>query len=62
MTSRRTNNVNVYAFRLMHNGVLVRDFIPVRIGMEGAMKDALTHRFYRNAGTGNFSYGSDKAA
>lgn len=38
------------------------DLIPVRVGMEGAMKDTLTRRFYHNAGTGNFSYGADKAS
>ena len=48
--------------RLYSNNVLARDMVPVRIGTEGALKDALTRRFYRNAGTGNFSYGADKAA
>ena len=41
------------------NGVLVRDFVPVRIGTEGAMEDTLTRRFYRNSGTGTFKYGND---
>ena len=45
--------------RLYSNSALVRDFIPVRVGTEGAMMDALTRRVYRNAGTGAFTYGND---
>ena len=46
MTARRTNNVNVYSFKLTDDGVLVRDMIPVRFKnennqSEGAMYDRL---------------------
>lgn len=50
-----------YSAKYYRNGVLIQDLIPVRVGTEGSMKDALTRRFYRNGGTGNFSYGADKA-
>ena len=43
--------------------VLVRSFLPVRVGAgsswEGAMMDTLTRRIYRNQGTGAFVYGAD---
>lgn len=45
--------------KLYSNNVLVRDFVPVRVGMEGAMMDRLTNKIYRNAGTGAFLRGSD---
>lgn len=48
-----------YRFRHYRNGVLLQDFLPVRVGTEGAMMDVLTRRIYRNAGTGAFSYGND---
>lgn len=38
---------------------IVRSFLPVRVGTEGAMMDTLTRRIYRNAGTGAFTYGND---
>ena len=57
------SGVRIAALRLYSNGVLVRDYQPVRVGSgstwEGAMMDVLTRRIYRNAGTGAFSYGND---
>ena len=50
----------MYSFKMWQDGVLVRDFIPVRVGMEGAMMDRLTRKIYRNAGTGAFKIGADK--
>lgn len=41
------------------NAPLVRSFLSVRVGTEGAMMDVLTRRIYRNAGTGAFGYGND---
>lgn len=54
----------VYSCKIWDNGVLVRDFRPVRVGTdatswEGAMMDVLTRRIYRNAGSGAFGYGND---
>lgn len=67
MTARRTNNVNVYSFKLTDDGVLVRDMIPVRftneLGQsEGAMYDCVSGQLFRNAGTGAFLYGNDMTA
>ena len=45
---------------IWENDIPVRNYIPVRVGTEGAMMDTLTRRIYRNAGTGNFGYGNDK--
>lgn len=53
----------IYDCELHDNDVLVRNFLPVRVGSgstwEGAMMDVLTRRIYRNAGTGAFTYGND---
>lgn len=46
----------IYSLQIYAGTALVRDFIPVRVGMEGAMMDRLTRRIYRNAGTGSFNY------
>lgn len=63
----RTNGgfCRLYSFSLYDNGVLVRDFVPVRftneLGQsEGAMYDKVIGRLFRNAGTGAFLYGNDK--
>jgi len=52
-------------FRIVDDGVLVRDFIPVRftneLGQsEGAMYDSVSKQLFRNQGTGAFTYGGDK--
>lgn len=50
----------IYWLKIEKAGVLVRDFVPVRVGMEGAMMDRLTRKIYRNAGTGAFKFGADR--
>jgi hypothetical protein len=62
----------VYAFAIYNGDVLVRDFIPVRVGTTGAIYDkrgvggmnpdgtARNDGMYFNRGTGNFGYGNDK--
>lgn len=42
------------------NGVIVRDFIPVRIGTTGYMYDKVSGKLFGNAGTGSFILGPDK--
>lgn len=42
------------------NGVLVRDFVPVRVGNVGYMYDKVSGKLFGNAGTGNFILGPDK--
>ena len=62
-----------FAFvKIYQNGVLVRDFIPVRIGTTGVLYDkrgvggmnpdgtARNDGMYYNRGTGDFGYGNDK--
>ena len=44
------------------SGVLVRDFIPVRVGTTGYLYDRVSGQLFRNAGTGAFTIGPDKAA
>jgi hypothetical protein len=45
--------------KLSSSGAFTREYIPVRVGTEGAMMDTLTRRIYRNAGTGAFTFGND---
>lgn len=40
--------------RIWQGGVLVRDFVPVRIGAEGALYDRVSGTLFTNAGTGSF--------
>lgn len=41
------------------NGVLVRDYIPVRRGTVGYLYDRVSGKLFGNAGTGAFTYGND---
>ena len=45
--------------KIWQNGVLVRDYIPVRKGTVGYLYDRVSGKLFGNAGTGVFSYGSD---
>lgn len=68
------SNMRLYSLKIYLNGVLVRDFIPVRVGTTGAMYDRLgtggmnpdgsarTDGFYFNRGTGAFIIGPDTNA
>jgi len=49
----------VYSYKLYDNDILVRDFIPVRIGNIGYMFDKVTGKMFGNSGTGNFILGPD---
>jgi hypothetical protein len=42
------------------NDILVRDFIPVRVGNVGYMYDKVSGQLFGNSGTGNFILGPDK--
>ena len=50
----------LYSFQIYDNDVLVRDYIPVRVGQEGCLYDKVTQEIYRNAGTGSFVLGGDR--
>lgn len=48
-------------FKLYDGDVLLRDYIPVRVGQVGYLYDKVTKTLYGNAdGTGAFTFGSDK--
>lgn len=51
----------IYYCQLRDNGVLVRDFIPVRIGTIGYMYDKVSGKLFGNQGTGSFILGPDVA-
>ena len=46
--------------RIYENGVIVRDFIPVRVGDVGYLYDRVSGQLFGNAGTGAFIIGPDK--
>lgn len=45
--------------RMTVDGVLVRDFIPVRVGQVGYMYDKVSKQLFGNSGTGSFTLGAD---
>ena len=47
------------ACKIYVNGVLVRDFIPVRVGTVGYLYDRVSGKLFGNAGTGDFVLGPD---
>jgi hypothetical protein len=49
----------LYNFKDYFNNVLVRDFIPVRIGTTGYLYDKVQGKLYGNSGTGSFTLGPD---
>lgn len=49
----------MYSFKIYQNGVLVRDFIPVRKGTTGYLYDRVSGKLFGNAGTGDFVLGPD---
>ena len=48
------------AFKIYQDGVLVRDFIPVRIGTTGALYDKVDKNVHYNLLAGEFILGPDK--
>ena len=58
-------NMRLYSMSMKQNGVLIRDFIPVRFTNERgetecALYDRVSCQLFRNAGTGAFVIGPDK--
>lgn len=53
------STAKIFACRIYTGETLTLDLIPVRVGTVGQMYDQINNTFYTNAGTGNFSYGSD---
>lgn len=50
----------LYASQFVKDGVLVRDYIPVRVGTIGYLYDKVSGELFGNAGTGDFVLGPDK--
>ena len=46
--------------KIYQNGILVRDYIPVRVGDVGCFYDRVSGQLFGNAGTGAFIIGPDK--
>ena len=53
------SGVRIAALKLYFNGVLVRDYIPVRKGTVGYLYDRVSGKLFGNAGTGDFVLGPD---
>ena len=54
------SNVRISHAKLFDNGVIVREYIPVRVGDVGYTYDRVTGELFGNAGTGAFIIGPDK--
>ena len=50
----------LYYVKILNNGVLQRDLIPVRVGTIGYMYDKISGTLFGNSGTGSFILGPDK--
>ena len=53
-------NGKIYYCKIWQDNVLVRDFIPVRVGQVGYMYDKVSGQLFGNVGTGSFILGNDK--
>ena len=49
----------IKSYKLLFDGVVVRDYIPVRVGQVGYMYDRVSGQLFGNAGTGEFILGPD---
>ena len=50
----------IYKCTISRNNVIIKDFIPVRIGQTGYMYDKVSGQLFGNQGTGDFILGRDK--
>lgn len=50
----------LYRVRIDVNNIVVRDYIPVRVGQVGYLYDKISGQLFGNAGTGSFILGPDK--
>jgi len=55
-----TTGVRVHSLKCYEDGVLILDFIPVRVGQVGYMYDKVSGQLFGNSGTGSFILGNDK--
>jgi len=54
------NKAKISSFQILFDNVIVRDFVPVRVGTVGYMYDRISKQFFGNSGTGGFKLGPDK--
>lgn len=53
-------SMQIYDKEVSADGILVRDFIPVRVGDVGYLYDSVSGQLFGNSGTGEFVIGPDK--
>ena len=51
--------MKVWGLKMYNQNILIRDFIPVRLGNIGALYDKIQNKIYLNSGSGNFTLGPD---
>jgi hypothetical protein len=54
------SKAKIKSYKLLFDGVAVRDYIPVRKDGVGYLYDRVSGQLFGNAGTENFNYGNDK--
>lgn len=54
------SSFRLYSLTVYQADILVRDYIPVRLGTVGYLYDRVSGTLFGNAGTGNFTIGPDK--
>ena len=54
------SKMRLWNFKIWDNNVLVRDYIPVRVGSVGYLYDKVSKQLFGNSGTGAFILGPDK--
>lgn len=59
MPDGNTAIMKLYSCQIYDNGVLVRDYIPVRVGQVGYLYDKISKELFSNEGTGDFIIGND---
>ena len=59
-TQIRTGNNDIAYIQLPRNGVLLRDYIPVRVGTVGYLYDKVSGKLFGIVGTDDFILGPDK--
>lgn len=53
------NGLRIYGAHITSGGLIVRDFVPVRVGNIGYLYDRVSGSLFGNSGTGNFTLGPD---
>lgn len=53
------DGLRLYGMSITSGGIVVRDFIPVRVGQVGCLYDRVSSSLFYNQGTDNFTLGPD---